>query len=69
MKGSIRLTLMSALFILGSSLSAIASAEPLVLTPISEGSPVHMDQYGNMWWCSAGSRVCVPLETSEPPIE
>lgn len=69
MKGKVRLALMSALLVFGSSFSAMAGGDPLVLTPISEGSPVHVDQCGNTWFCETSASVCVPLTTSAPPIE
>lgn len=68
MKGKVSLVLISALLAFGSSFSAMANG-PLVLTPISEGSPVHVDQYGNTWFCETSASVCVPLTTSAPPIE
>lgn len=39
------------------------------LHPISPGSPIWVDAEGDLWFCGSGGGPCLPLTTSEPPIE
>lgn len=39
------------------------------LYPVSPGSQLWIDAEGDTWFCPHGSSVCIPLDSSEAPIE
>jgi hypothetical protein len=47
-------------------IAAVALADP----PMTHvGGPFYVDSNGNLHICSPGGTHCIPLETSEPPLE